>query len=275
MSLTNCAITGEPLSVAVVSKKSGHVYEKHVIEKYIDSTGKCPITGEVLSHEDLLPLQVSKIVRPKAPNATSVPQMLTLLQSEWDAVMLETFTLKQHLEVVRQELSHALYQHDAACRVIARLLRERDDARAQMKGLHNRLQEYQQGLVPTGPVETGQPGSDGGSKMQIEWLNKDLVEKIENLATELNTMRKHRKKQENAFADFATPQEIASFKTTGHTQFDGKKKLGITTFDIDAANDQYIVMGSNDGHVAVYDRTTSKVIFGPLLAQQIYPMSSR
>jgi len=52
-----------------------------------------------------------------------------MLQNEWDALVLGTHQLEQKYNAMRQELSYALYNQDAATRVIARLIRERDEAR--------------------------------------------------------------------------------------------------------------------------------------------------
>ncbi|KAI5293525.1 hypothetical protein KEM52_005452 [Ascosphaera acerosa] len=124
-----CAISGEVPQVPVVSHKTGHVFEKRLIEAYIAENGKDPITGEETSAEDLLELKASHTVRPRPPTLTSIPSLLSVFQEEWDALALETFALKQQLQQTRQELSTALYQHDAAVRVIARLTKERDEAR--------------------------------------------------------------------------------------------------------------------------------------------------
>ena len=100
-----------------------------MIETYINENGTEPATGETLSIEDLIDLKTQKTVRPRPPQLTSVPALLGIFQEEWDSLALETYTLRQNLAQTRQELSNALYQHDAAVRVIARLTKERDEAR--------------------------------------------------------------------------------------------------------------------------------------------------
>lgn len=105
------------------------MFERRLIESYIAENGKDPVTGEELSTDELIELKTARVVRPRPPTLTSIPSLLSVFQNEWDALALETYTLRQQLAQTRQELSTALYQHDAAVRVIARLSRERDDAR--------------------------------------------------------------------------------------------------------------------------------------------------
>jgi len=145
--LTFDSVSGEAPQVPVASRKSGiyppfwlsgtssdnlrvgNIFEKRLIEAYIADHGTDPVNGEELSTDDLVELKNARAVRPRPPTLTSIPALLSTFQDEWDALALETYTLKQHLAQTRQELSTALYDFDGALRVIAKITKERDEAR--------------------------------------------------------------------------------------------------------------------------------------------------
>lgn len=52
-----CAISGEPPQEPVVSSKSGKVFEKRLIVKYINENGTDPTTGEKLEETDLISIK--------------------------------------------------------------------------------------------------------------------------------------------------------------------------------------------------------------------------
>lgn len=78
---------------------------------------------------------VLDIVPPIPPSFSSIPSLLSTFQNEWDSLALEVFTLRKQLHVTREELSAALYHHDAAVRVAARAIRERDEAKSALQQL--------------------------------------------------------------------------------------------------------------------------------------------
>lgn len=123
-----CAISQQTPEEPVVSPLSGCVFEKRLIIKYICEYGKDPVTSEPLAEDQLIEIKgFQKLVRPKLPTATSIPNILTQLRDEWDACMLDSFELKRDLMETRQRLSHALYELEASYRVISRLKGEVDE----------------------------------------------------------------------------------------------------------------------------------------------------
>ncbi|BFZ54141.1 hypothetical protein PYCC9005_001173 [Savitreella phatthalungensis] len=132
-----CALSGEPPQDPVVSRSSGAVFERRLLEAYLrDNDGRDPVSGEAISSDvdggDIISIRLApEYARPRAPTAaaTSIPGLLAAFQAEWDATALECFELRRQLQQCRQELSAALYQNDAATRVIARITTERDEAR--------------------------------------------------------------------------------------------------------------------------------------------------
>jgi pre-mRNA-processing factor 19 len=124
-----CSISGQIPQIPVVSVKTGHIYEKHLLEKYVKETGECPISGLSMTMDDIIVIEMKDpIVTPRLPTTTSVPNMMKLFQSEWDALMLESYSLKKQLHGVRQELEHAKLKYEAACRVISKLIKEKEES---------------------------------------------------------------------------------------------------------------------------------------------------
>ena len=123
-----CSISGYITEEPVVSKL-GYIFERRLIEKHIDTIGICPITGNQITRDDLIPLKIATITKPRTPNATDIPSLINLFKSEFDSIMCEMFNVKKELEYTRQQLTIALYKYDAATRVITRLMRESKETR--------------------------------------------------------------------------------------------------------------------------------------------------
>jgi len=92
-----CSLSGQVAQEPVVTK-NGDIFEKRLILKHIETNGTCPITNEPLSPEDLISVRVTNpnAVKPRQLSSTSIPGLLQTFQNEWDALMLETFNLKNN-----------------------------------------------------------------------------------------------------------------------------------------------------------------------------------
>ena len=245
-----------------MSPVSGQVYERRLIEKFIQENGVDPLNQQPLSAEDLIELKLSSIVRPKPPSATSIPAILKTLQDEWDAVMLNTFTLRQQLQTARQELSHALYQHDAACRVIARLTKELTAAREALATLKP------QANIPAVAVQAAavvpevavQPAAMPGTTQEAVGMSADIVEKLQEKANVLTGER--RKKSKTVPDELVDADTIKKqFKTlASHPGLHSPSAPGILALDINANNTSLILTGGADKTATIFNKDDAQVV---------------
>ncbi|EER16135.1 wd-repeat protein, putative [Perkinsus marinus ATCC 50983] len=156
-----CAISGEVPDDPVLSK-TGYVFSRRLIEKALtENGGKCPVTGQDLDKEtDLYPIHANSVVTPRPATSSSISSMLHDFQNEWDNLMLETYKLRESLTTTRAQLSQTLYQHEAACRVICRLAKERDLAVSRVRQLSSDLAKARAGVG----METDVPMTEGGAQ---------------------------------------------------------------------------------------------------------------
>ncbi|KAI3479779.1 hypothetical protein L1887_58174 [Cichorium endivia] len=192
-----------------------------------------------------------KTAVPRPPQHSSIPSLLTSLQNEYDAIILETFTLKKHYDNLRQELAHALYANDASARVIARLLNERDQAREALASI--------QGTIGAGPSSSkaahdvemtdSAPAGNGASNAAAgNGLSTEVVEIIDATAQRLSSQRKAKSKRK-APEGYATQSSVASFAVTQKLpSMHHAKPAGVSCLAL-SADGNVLVTGGNDKNV--------------------------
>lgn len=192
---------------------------------------------------------VNKSVKPRPPSCQSVPGLLSTLQSEWDSQMLETFELRKHVEMVRNQLSHTLYQHDAACRVIARLMRERDEARAELEDFRSKLSSSagSHNIAAAAAAAAVEESSLSPGK-----LSSEIETQLRELESSLRSARKSRAIPET----LAKPGTLSNFKVIDTFNLHSSTSPGVSCIDM---LDDMLLSGGIDGSLILFDIKSQRV----------------
>ncbi|KAJ7955473.1 Pre-mRNA-processing factor 19 [Quillaja saponaria] len=255
----NCAISGEVPEDPVVSKNSGLIFEKRLIERHISDYGKCPITGEPLTLDDIVPIKTGKIVKPRPVQAASIPGMLGLFLTEWDSLVLSNFALEQQLRTARQELSHALYQHDAACRVISRLKKERDEARFLLAQAERQIPKSNAVTVNSFTLSNGKRAEDEmlapGAKRMPPRINTRVISEL----TDCNATLSQQRKRRQIPSTLAPIDALERYTQISSHPIHKTSKPGIISMDILYSKD-IIATGGVDTNAVLFDRPSGQIL---------------
>ncbi|KAF8401978.1 hypothetical protein HHK36_012929 [Tetracentron sinense] len=256
------SVSGEVPEQPVVSKKSGLLFEKRLIERHIGDYGKCPLTGEPLTMDDVVPVKIGKVVKPRPVQAASIPGMLGMFQIEWDGLMLSNFALEQQLHTARQELSHALYQHDAACRVIARLKKERDEARSLLAQSERQIPMTASTVAAANAsaLSNGKRAAEdeelgSGGKRIRPGISADTITEL----TDCNATLSQQRKKRQIPPTLASVDDLERYTQLSSHPLHKTNKPGILSADIYSSKD-IIATGGVDTNAVLFDRTSGQIL---------------
>jgi pre-mRNA-processing factor 19 len=266
MSLT-CELSGEPIVTSketIVATPSGRICIKRLLlQKLTENGGMDPfetIRERPLSEDQLIELKINTIVPPR-PQATSLPNLLSMIQSEYDALVLELFETRKALEDTRRELSQALYQNDAAVRVVARLAMEKD-------AIQQELERWNASVGVTSKQTNDEPESKrrkvdpSDTTLANDLPEKDLTEMV-NTWQRLHSQRKPMLKA--AAASAPSRETVATYTKTTTKNWHKSTCRNVLCMAshggllATAADDKQVVVYSSEDEMVKFTFTTKNV----------------
>ncbi|KAL3351340.1 hypothetical protein AABB24_019764 [Solanum stoloniferum] len=175
--------------------------------------------------------------------------------------MLSNFALEQQLHTARQELSHALYQHDAACRVIARLKKERDEARELLAQAERQVpmaattSAANGAALSYGKRAAEEEEMDPGSKKICPGISGDVIKELQDCNAALSQQRKRRQIP----ATLAPVDALKRYTQLNSYPLHKTNKPGILSLDIHYPKD-IIATGGVDSTAVVFDLPSGQIV---------------
>jgi len=297
-----CELSGESADPSkggedLVVTPSGHVCLKRLLlVKLSENGGVDPFssTSRPLAEEDLVVLasnsnangSASSVMPPRPPNASSLPNLLGLLQKEYDNIVLELFDTRKALEETRRELSQALYQNDAAVRVIARLAMERDAAQQQLQQWNAGVNVNGNGSAAVNAAANAAPskddqdnepqakrrrqnndnetneGEEEGTKQPLK--NSIPPSHLSVMIDTWKTLSKERKVKTKAVKPFTADElskNLNEIQDAAQSLHKPRSKAGISvmTTTTTSASGKIVTAGKHDKQIVCYNHSTSTV----------------
>ena len=237
------------------------MYESRLLRKHLEESTTDPVTGEAITEDVILPVKGHTAVKPRDISGASVSGLLRTFQTEWDALMLETFKLKQALDQSQSQLALALYKQDAARRVIARLLTERDEARAALASAQAAAPPApaaEPTVEPTAQELVGDAAATAAAAAASSGMPADLVAQIDAASAELSSQRKSK-------AVPAGCPSAASWEAAGPSEvyaYHNSRKSAVKCVAVAAtpAGHNLLLTGGSDGTAQVFSVHEERVL---------------